>query len=91
MWLQIGGVFIANFSVEGEAKCVPAWVFAGVFQPVLSFIVFVHGYGKLNMAIERDVDQDIGKLRHSHERIKGSRCEQRAVESAVCERGEQRA
>jgi len=56
----IGGIFQATMSGQEEEKiCVPGWVFAGAFQPVLTTMVFIHGYGSLNLAIERDIDQDI--------------------------------
>ncbi|GMI32478.1 hypothetical protein TeGR_g15160 [Tetraparma gracilis] len=67
----VGGVFLANFSSEAEEAdadsvggtvLVPAWTFGAVFQPLLSFLIFLHAYGNLNLAIERDVDQDIVEM-----------------------------
>jgi hypothetical protein len=48
----VGGVFLANFSSEAEEAdadsvggtvLVPAWTFGAVFQPLLSFLIFLHG------------------------------------------------
>ena len=61
----ITGVFVANFDdqEEGLTKvCVPGWVFAAVFQPVLTLLIYVNGFGNLNLAIERDVDQEIVEM-----------------------------
>ena len=55
----VGGVFAPTINAE---NCVPMWVFFAVFQPVVSLIVMIHGYAKLNLAIERDVDQDIVEM-----------------------------
>jgi len=66
----LAGVLIAVGEGGGEVEedggegvgCVPAWVFAALGQPVLSTMVYIWGYGNLNLAIERDVDQDIVEM-----------------------------
>jgi hypothetical protein len=55
----VGGIFAPSINSE---SCVPLWVFFAVFQPVVSLIVMIHGYAKLNLAFERDVDQDIVEM-----------------------------
>jgi len=63
---MITGFFVANFDdqEEGLTKvCVPGWVFAAVFQPVLTLLIYVNGFGNLNLAIERDVDQEIVEMK----------------------------
>ncbi len=45
-----------------ENICVPAWCFAAVFQPIISMITWLHYFGVINLAIERDVDQDIVEM-----------------------------
>ena len=44
------------------AKCIPYWVFFALFQPLISIMFWVHGFARLNLAIERDVDQDIVEM-----------------------------
>jgi len=57
------GIMQANFSSKENGDiCVPYWVFFSTFQPVISMLLFVHGFGHLNLAIERDCDQDIVEL-----------------------------
>jgi len=51
----LAGIFSASFGSGGG--CVPGWIFAAVFQPLTTLIVWLHAYGSLNLAIERDVDQ----------------------------------
>ena len=58
----VGGIFESNFSDTSNVACVPAWTFANVFQPLLTMLIYVHGYGGLNLAIERDVDQDVVEM-----------------------------
>jgi len=59
----IGGLFksVSAGEVDDEegevVRCVETWVFFALFQPLISFVVFIHGFAKLNLAIERDVDQ----------------------------------
>jgi len=36
---------------------VPVWGFAALFQPLITMLAYIAGYGNLNLAIERDVDQ----------------------------------
>jgi len=64
----IGGVF-KSVQVdeiddeEGEVvRCVETWVFFALFQPLISLVFFVHGFAKLNLAIEREIDQDIVEM-----------------------------
>ena len=53
----------ASFLQKGEdAACVPAWCFASAVQPIISILVIVHQFGLLNLAIERDIDQDIVEM-----------------------------
>ncbi len=33
-----------------------------MFQTIITFIVFVHAFGNANLAIERDIDQDIVEM-----------------------------
>jgi hypothetical protein len=69
----VGGIYLANM-VEDDLEAmnddeeattihyVPVWVFAHALQPSLSVLVFIHQYGLLNLAIERDLDQDLVEL-----------------------------
>ena len=68
---MVGGVFITAFGQqaedgyeedEGSADCVAAWVFFFMIQPLISLLVWTHGFATLNLAIERDVDQDIMEM-----------------------------
>ena len=54
----IGGVFVAS---AGETK-VPVWAFFAGLQPLLSALIYTYNYGLLNLAIERDIDQDIVEM-----------------------------
>jgi hypothetical protein len=62
----VGGIFLANMTVDEDTDAagtlVPAWSFAAVVQPLLSLLVFLHSFGILNLAIERDIDQDIVEM-----------------------------
>jgi len=55
-----GGIFIAAGDEEGGK--VPAWAFFATFQPLLSALIYTYNYGLLNLAIERDIDQDIVEM-----------------------------
>ena len=55
----MGAVLQASFGTAGDDSCVPAWTFAAVFQPIISIVIFIHHFGLQNLAIERDIDQDI--------------------------------
>ena len=60
----MGGIVIANREDDTAGSVnssVPAWSFAAVIQPTLTFLVYLHSYGNLNLAIERDVDQDVSR------------------------------
>jgi len=46
----------------GGDRCVPSWLFFTSFQAVISVVVWIHGFACLNLAIERDVDQDIVEM-----------------------------
>jgi len=52
-----GAIMKATFD---DNACVPTWCFASFFQPLTTFIIWLSAYGNLNLAIERDIDQDIG-------------------------------
>jgi hypothetical protein len=55
---------VAEEGAGGDVgTCVPWWVFANGVQPIVNILVFVHMYGLLNLAIERDVDQDIVEMK----------------------------
>jgi hypothetical protein len=56
----LGAVMEASFGKS--TVCVPAWVFFALFQPLVTLICFLHNYGLLNLAIERDIDQDIVEM-----------------------------
>ena len=56
------------------------WVFFALFQPLISFIIFDHGFAKLNLAIERDVDQ----VRRAERRV--SKKDRRGEQSEACRR-----
>ena len=62
----VGSIMTASFSQgsdsTGTGSCVPAWCFASVLQPIISLIVCVHQFAILNIAIERDIDQDIVEM-----------------------------
>ena len=63
MGLQfVGGIFSPQFKVKGS-DCVPTWVFFAFFAPLVSLLVIVHAFAKLNVAFERDVDQDVSRAR----------------------------
>ena len=57
----MGAVMQASFS-GASASCVPSWSFASVFQPLITLITIVHSFGGSNLAIERDIDQDIVEM-----------------------------
>ena len=62
----MGGIVIANReddTARSVNSSVPAWSFAAVIQPTLTFLEYLHSYGNLNLAIERDVDQDVSRPR----------------------------
>ena len=71
-----GGVDDDGYEVVLENKCVPIWVFAAVFQPLISIAMYIIAYGNLNLAIERDVDQDIVemniRLTYSDNHVRGT-------------------
>ena len=57
------------FARKNESACIETWTFFAIFQPMISLLMTVHGYSKLNLALERDVDQDLGKQKaptHTH-------------------------
>jgi hypothetical protein len=64
---------IMSASFGDGTECVPAWTFAGAFQPIISLLFFVHNFGLLNLAIERDIDQDVVEMniRCGDERLVG--------------------
>ena len=41
---------------------VPVWVFAHALQPTVSVLFFIYNYALLNLAIERDIRQDLVEL-----------------------------
>jgi len=60
--LLAGGIMEASFSGNKEGEgCVPSWTFVGVFQPCVTLITWIWAFGNLNLAIERDVDQDVSE------------------------------
>ena len=59
-FLLMAGVIASQKSESHE--CIPFWIFMGTIQPELSLIIFTHYYAKLNLAIERDLEQDIVEL-----------------------------
>ena len=60
----VGSIMKASFGQgsDNAGSCVPAWCFALAIQPIISMIVFIHNFGLLNIAIERDIDQDIVEM-----------------------------
>jgi len=60
--LLTGSVIEASFSgnMEGEG-CVPSWIFVAVLQPCVTLIIWIWAFGNLNLAIERDIDQDVSE------------------------------
>ena len=56
------GIMEATFNGGGGTGCVPAWMFCGVVQPLVTFIVWIHAFGNLNLGVERDLDQDIVEM-----------------------------
>ncbi len=64
--ILVGSIMKASFgqhkSASSAGSCVPAWCFAIALQPIISMIVFIHNFGLLNIAIERDIDQDIVEM-----------------------------
>ena len=68
----IGGLFKSASAgevdeEEGEVvRCVETWVFFALFQPLISLVIVIHGLAKLNLAIERDVDQVRRSERSEH-------------------------
>ena len=57
---MVTGLFVA--STGGSDACIPTWTFAAFFSPAITLLVIIHGFGELNLAIERDVDQDIVEM-----------------------------
>jgi len=76
---MVGGVFART----NESACIPTWTFFAIFQPMISLAMTVHGYSKLNLAIERDVDQDIVEMVSprtcQHGRVCGPLCSHRLL------------
>jgi len=61
---MMSAIYIANLDTdEGETITeVPAWSFAAVIQPTVTLLTHIFAYGNLNLAIERDLDQDIVEM-----------------------------
>ena len=57
--MVVCAVTVASFGTGG---CVPTWCFFSVFQPVITVITWVHFSGVVNVAIERDIDQDVVEM-----------------------------
>ena len=57
----VTGLFVASGG-DSSTDCVPAWTFAAFFSPCITMLIVVHVYGQLNLAIERDIDQDIVEM-----------------------------
>ena len=57
----LGAIMQASFAKDVN-QCVPGWCFAAVFQPIITVIIFIHNFGGVNLAIERDIDQDIVEM-----------------------------
>jgi hypothetical protein len=58
---QIHTDYETGLEVEASV-CVPAWTFVACLCPMISVLVFIWEFGNLNLAIERDVDQDIVEM-----------------------------
>jgi len=57
--LLVGGILTAaGDSADGNVE-VPVWSFAAVIQPMTSMLAYISAFGNMNLAIERDVDQDV--------------------------------
>ncbi|GMH83712.1 hypothetical protein TrST_g5867 [Triparma strigata] len=58
---------------KGDDHCIPIWVFLCELQPLLSLIVMTHGFARLNLFMERDVEQDLTELALSMSYLKGKK------------------
>ncbi len=70
----VAGIFMASLAVpsddttddyddnENTSGFVPTWCFFAVSSPIITTLIWIFNYGRLNMAIERDVDQDIVEM-----------------------------
>jgi hypothetical protein len=58
---------------RGDDNCIPIWVFLCELQPLLSLIVMTHGFARLNLFMERDVEQDLTELALSMSYLKGKK------------------
>ena len=45
-----------------DTPCIPTWCFFVAFQPIITCIVWVHFSALINVAIERDIDQDVVEM-----------------------------
>ncbi|GMH74278.1 hypothetical protein TL16_g06421 [Triparma laevis f. inornata] len=67
------GIIQAQNVTNGEQYCIPYWVFLSELQPLLSIMVMTHGFARLNLFMERDVEQDITELALSMSYLKGKK------------------
>ena len=72
--MLVGGIMTAaGDRADGNVE-VPIWAFAAVLQPLVTMLAYLSAYGNLNLAIERDVDQDVSRPSESCGRPLSSPC-----------------
>ena len=59
--LLLSAVCVASLGTSGTS-CIPTWCFFTVFQPIITMIIWVNFSGIINVAIERDIDQDVVEM-----------------------------
>ena len=72
--LLVGGIMTAAGDNKDGNVEVPVWAFAATIQPLVTMLAYVSAYGNLNLAIERDVDQDVSRPSESCGRPLSSPC-----------------
>ena len=55
-------VLLGVIQAEKTDFCIHFWIFVGALQPLLSTVVFIHGFARLNLFLERDLEQDVVEL-----------------------------
>ena len=62
--VQVLGSLILSFGAKSgvAGACFPSWSFCAFFQPLVTLFAFVYGFSTSNLALQRDVHQDIVEM-----------------------------
>ena len=52
----------AVVQASSNTVCIPFWAFTGLLQPLLSAVVIIYGFARVNLWCERDLRQDVLEL-----------------------------